>query len=132
MITDTYKKAMKVGAILVEMKAFKDDSLIPYEWTDNVELAHLVNYIKGDVTEESVKEAIATMKAENERGNAEPLEDLDWDDEVRGLIAGYNFGRPNDASLALAEKAEKEWDDDIEGKIGYYHQVCEKIAKEVA
>ena len=126
MITETYKKAMEIGHIMKTTDMFNDGS-IPDEWTDNVEIAHLVRRINVEVTEESVKAAVTALKTELEQNPDMVLNDLDWKDEVRGIIAGTRFGAPNDSSLALANEAETIWDGDVKGVYGYYHEVCDML-----
>ena len=129
MITDTYKKAMKIGHILIRI-INKDEDIIPDEWSDCTELAHIIDYVKCDVTEEAIRDAIEAIKDEQESPKHKVFTDLGWRDEVRGLVAGYYFGEPDPYTLLLAGKVEAEWDSDIHGNYGYYHDVCKKIMDE--
>ena len=119
MITETYKKGMKIGWCV--RPYLYDSKTIPSEWSDSVELAHLADYIKGEVNRVSVIKAIKIVKKLNN------LPDRNWYDNVRGLVAGYYFGNPDKRNIKLAEKAEEIWDDDIEGNYGYYHDVCQEV-----
>jgi hypothetical protein len=124
-LTKTYLKGMKVGHIMKSANMFHDGT-IPESWTDNEEIASIVNRIGEEVTESSVRKAIQALETELEQ-TGKTMPDLDWRDEVRGLIAGTRFDAPTPEAIALASMAEEMWDDDVNGRYGYYHEVCDLL-----
>ncbi|MCR5753952.1 MAG: hypothetical protein K6G30_03930 [Acetatifactor sp.] len=124
-MNNKYKKAMKVGHIInTEILSCEGmDDIIPGNWSDSEEIAKVCDFVSNEVTFEEILNGIEEVKKIK-------LNDQDWvwDDNARGLIAGYYFGMPTDESLKLAEQAEKLWNDD-NGEYGYYHEVCSEVKK---
>lgn len=120
MLSTDYTKGMWIGWFVEPMLGNTD--IIPEDWTDSVELAHLTNYINGTVNRASVLNAINEVKKLNN------VQDKGWNDDVKGLIAGFYFGNPNaERNRQWAEEAERIWDNDTKGNYGYYQEVCSEV-----
>ncbi len=122
-----YKKAMKVGHIInTEILSCEGmDDIIPGNWSDSEEIAKICDFVGDEVTLATVLQGIEEVRKLGR------LQDQDrmWDDNARGLIAGYYLGNPTDESVKLAEQAEELWNDDDGSKYGYYHEVCNEVVK---
>ena len=128
MITEAYKKGMKIGHIINTNILSCDgmDDIIPEDWSDSEEIAKVCDFVDDEVTLATVLQGIEKVKKLGKLHHQDRM----WDDNARGLIAGYYLGIPTEESIKLAEQAEQLWNDDVTGeKYGYYHEVCSEVSK---